>query len=205
MLHSFVRQDLKTCIVFPLATCSLEDVLYAMAFKHLYHVELIPDWLLQVAAAFVHIHSKQVIHFDLKPSNILVQLNTSANKAEMTLKIIDFATSYQLGSLNSDVTSTPHYTAPEILTAKESDLTEKVDVFAFGVVYWELLHRRIPFGRSAKVIDVLNRISTLKMPVFDEQLEIPLSKQHLIHSCWKLHPADRPSFSELETSLSTCL
>lgn len=211
-LHSIVRPDLKSCIVFPLAVCSLEDLIYSEDYAHLYQADQLVDWLSQLCTAFSDIHACGVIHFDLKPSNVLV-FSSESNKhhrksgtdherrRNLIFKVTDFATSYKQTALKPGITSTPQYTAPEMLTTIETEFTEKVDVFAFGILAWETLHRRIPFGESTKIIEVLDRISRTDMPEFDPALDVSIGLQDTITSCWTLNPSERPSFDELSVRL----
>ncbi len=88
------------------------------------------------------IHEAQVIHRDLKPSNVLFN-----RKGD--LLVSDFGLSYQKGRLNGEThttSGTPPYMAPETFTG---DSSFQSDIYAVGIIYYELLTQQRPFtGRS---------------------------------------------------------
>ncbi|MGH7711875.1 MAG: tetratricopeptide repeat protein [Gemmatimonadaceae bacterium] len=99
-----------------------------------------------VCEAVQHAHRHLVIHRDLKPSNILV-------RADGTVKLLDFGIAKQLETLDqADVTRTglqlmtPAYAAPEQFRGEQVGI--HTDVYALGVVLYELLTGRVPFDLS---------------------------------------------------------
>jgi serine/threonine protein kinase len=121
------------------------------------------DLFRQVCDGVLHAHQKAVIHRDLKPSNILVTLEDG----KPTVKIIDFgiardldkAVTYetQLGAL----IGTPAYMSPEQLAVSSDKLDTRSDIYALGVVLYELITGVHP----------LDSERMKKMP-FDEVLKI---------------------------------
>jgi TolB-like protein/predicted Ser/Thr protein kinase len=112
----------------------------------------IPDRLRlfrEVCEAVRHAHEQSIIHRDLKPSNILVR-NDGA------VRLLDFGIAKHLSSapLQADQTRTglrlmtPAYAAPE--QVRGGDATKQTDVYALGVILYELLAGRLPFDLSAK-------------------------------------------------------
>ncbi|MGH7626957.1 MAG: protein kinase domain-containing protein, partial [Gemmatimonadaceae bacterium] len=97
-----------------------------------------------VCEAVQHAHSHAVIHRDLKPSNILV-------KRDGAIRLLDFGIAKQLESLgvSTDQTQTglrlmtPAYAAPEQFSGGQ--LGTHTDIYALGVIFYELLAGRMPF------------------------------------------------------------
>ncbi len=111
-------------------------------------------WLfLKVCDAVAYAHRNLVVHLDLKPSNILVT-------ADGTVKLLDFGTSKLLqpdSLLTSTVMATPAYASPEQL--RNDPVTTACDVYALGVILFELLAGRRPGGKSSMAARMEQAIS----------------------------------------------
>lgn len=99
----------------------------------------------RVCDAVEHAHGRLVVHRDLKPSNVLVT-------EDGTVKVLDFGVAKLLGQAEADLTAltvlygvplTPEFAAPEQLQAEEATTT--TDVYALGVVLYDLLAGSRPF------------------------------------------------------------
>ncbi len=108
------------------------------------------DLFVRVCEGVQHAHQKAIIHRDLKPSNILV---TEVDGRPLP-KIIDFgvakATTQRLTDLTmftalGQMIGTPEYMSPEQAAASEDDIDTRTDVYALGVVLYELLVGALPF------------------------------------------------------------
>jgi serine/threonine protein kinase len=105
---------------------------------------------LHVCGAVQHAHQKGIIHRDLKPSNILVTLIDG----EPVPKVIDFGVAKALGRKLTDKTlftgflkmvGTPAYMSPEQADLSGVDIDTRADIYALGVLLYELLTGVTPF------------------------------------------------------------
>jgi serine/threonine protein kinase/tetratricopeptide (TPR) repeat protein len=110
---------------------------------------------IQICSAVQHAHQKGIIHRDLKPSNILVE----SHEGKPVPKIIDFGlakattgmqlTEQSLFTAIGTVLGTPLYMAPEQASFNAIDIDTRADVYALGVILYELLTGTTPITREA--------------------------------------------------------
>jgi mitogen-activated protein kinase kinase len=135
-----------------------------------------------------YIHSRRIIHHDLKPSNILVN-------GKEHVWICDFGASRsEDDETPENGTGTVGYAAPE--QYKEGVVcTTKCDVFTFGLVLYEILVGVPVFPPSGSQFDVIRRLHHRDLPVLPANHGELM--QTLLVDCWKQDPTDRPSFAEI--------
>jgi len=109
--------------------------------------ETVLELVVQVCRALSYVHSRKLIHLDLKPANIMVD-------RDGTVKVLDFGL---VGARAHDVATsyigTPAYVAPEMLKATRA-IDHRADLYSLGVTWFELLCDRLPF-RSGSVMELL--------------------------------------------------
>lgn len=157
---------------------SLAEVLKAKAATTtLYDEDVVLDWLVQIVAALRAMHSRSILHRDLKAANVFL---TSRN----LIKVGDFGISKMLeknDGLASTTIGTPYYLAPEVINGEPYGL--KADVWSLGVLLYELMALRKPFEATSLPSLALKIVSTNYPPppaAFSPELASVLS--HLVES-----------------------
>lgn len=143
-----------------------------------------------IARGMQFLHSCNIIHRDLKSLNILLD-------AENRIRICDFGLSRRASDesvLMTQNIGTAHWMAPEIL-ATTTGYTSKVDVYAYGIVLWEIATDDVPYSHldSSEIIgQVLG--NDLRPPI---PIDLNPGMRDLIKQCWDRNPNVRPSFDEI--------
>jgi serine/threonine protein kinase len=153
---------------------------------------------MDAAFGMEYLHSKSIVHFDLKCDNLLVNLR---DPQRPICKVGDFGLSRIKRNtlVSGGVRGTLPWMAPELLNGSSSRVSEKVDVFSFGIVLWEILTGEEPYANmhcGAIIGGIVN--NTLRPPI-PENCDPDWRK--LMEQCWSANPDARPSFTEVTDRL----
>jgi formylglycine-generating enzyme required for sulfatase activity len=163
-----------------------EDLRSAIKAGHLGDLQTKLKIGLQTARALEFIHTHRIIHRDIKPENIHLNPNGA-------VKLMDFgiARSEDFSRTQPGYAfGTPYYMAPEQVRGEK--LTTQVDVYAFGILLYELLLGQKPF--TGEKVDTIF-YSILNVPLNTEPLTeagIPAPVIALVAQCTAKQPAERP-------------
>eukprot|EP00771_Trimastix_marina_P000617 gnl/Trimastix_PCT/1636.p1 GENE.gnl/Trimastix_PCT/1636~~gnl/Trimastix_PCT/1636.p1 ORF type:complete len:694 (-),score=126.93 gnl/Trimastix_PCT/1636:1349-3142(-) len=156
------------------------------------------DIMRKIARGMLYLHSRRVLHKDLKTLNVL--LNRMGE-----VKITDFGLSKTKTHAMTVVTTTrctPEYAAPEFLRSEL--INEAVDVFSFGMCMWEVWVEQVPFAsfRFANHFEVAKAICEGRRPPLPKKVapryrDVYIRYCALMTRCWADAPTDRPSFREV--------
>jgi eukaryotic-like serine/threonine-protein kinase len=162
------------------------------------YVEGVVQLAAQIADALTFLHSEGVCHRDLKPSNVLLSPNGQA-------LLLDFNVSADARAGVPRLGGTLPYMSPEQLRAlvqrsDDSDMDERVDLFALGAVLYELLTGKRPFARASSGLSpeaaaavLLRRQQKGCIPLRTLNPEVNRGLARLIESCLAFDPAERPT------------
>jgi hypothetical protein len=141
-----------------------------------------------LADAMAYLHP-EVIHRDLKSQNVLLGADKRAKVCDFG--IAKFKDKTLLTTVNSQA-GTPSYMAPELFSA--GAVTEKCDVFSYGVLLWECFTGCVPWDELTTPMQVIFAVGVQKqrLPV---PPHCPTFLAKLMADCWRDDPSDRPSFS----------
>jgi serine/threonine protein kinase len=160
---------------------------------------------IQLAAALGAAHQLGVVHRDVKPANIMLI------RDEPGLKLLDFglaklydrvAEGSQTRTGTGLVVGTPAYMAPEQVRA--TDATDKTDVYAAGLVLFQLLTGRHVFEVDGASRIMASHVTTQAPDVRTLRDDVSEDLAALIAECLAKDPASRPNAAEMTIRLRGC-
>ncbi len=159
------------------------------------------DYMKQLVSAIAEAHKRGIIHRDIKPQNVIV-------KGDGTIKVLDFGIALAKGSIQltqaNNVMGSVHYLAPEL--AKGESATIQSDIYALGIVLYEMLAGDVPFKADSAVQVALMHMRN-EMP--DVQNFNPMVPQSVANIIIKATAKDKTlryaSCNEMLEDLRTCL
>ncbi|MDB4873818.1 MAG: hypothetical protein JWM41_264 [Gemmatimonadetes bacterium] len=142
----------------------------------------------EVASALAHAHKRGVIHRDIKPPNILVD----AESGRCLVTDFGIARSADLAQLTATgiMLGTPAYLSPEQVTGEAVD--HRVDIYALGVMAYELLAGRVPFEGPTPMAAMMKRLAGPPDSVSNVRTDVPPHVDAAITACLAADPAARP-------------
>lgn len=165
------------------------------------HVMEAIDIMKQVLSGTARAHQMGIIHRDLKPQNILVTDSGTAKIADFGIASIQSLTQFTqtdviMGSL--------HYLAPEL--ARGEKATVQSDIYALGIVFYELLRGQVPFNGESPVNIALKHMQEELPSLREFNPSIPQSVENIVIKATAKNLNDRyKNASEMLEDLQTCL
>ena len=162
-------------------------------------------YALNIARAMECLHANGIIHRDLKPDNLLL----TANRKKLKLTDFGLAREETVTEMMTAETGTYRWMAPELYSTvtlqrgEKKHYTNKVDVYSFGIVLWELLTNKMPFEGMSNLQAAYAAAFKQVRPAFPE--DTPQELASIVQSCWVEDPAMRPSFSQIIRMLDAFL
>ena len=158
--------------------------------------------LVEIASALAAAHAHGIVHRDLKPENIIRSTDGQVKVLDFGLARIDPARASDFTRLTETgmTLGTPGYMAPEQLAGRDVDA--RADIFAFGVLAWELATAEHPFGRdSAALLARMTELMEGRAAAISRTLPVA-GLETIARRCMRAMPADRyPTGTELLADL----
>ena len=154
----------------------------------------------EVAQALAFAHERGVVHRDVKPGNILLDASGNASITDFGIAVVMGDRNARGASVDQGSTGTPAYTSPEQALAEEVD--GRSDVYALGVVLFEMLTGRLPFtGRTVGELMAM-QIAAPAPKVSALRPETPAPLVELVDRMLAKRPADRPDAAKAAQALA---
>ncbi|HVH66664.1 MAG TPA: serine/threonine-protein kinase [Gemmatimonadales bacterium] len=157
----------------------------------------------QAAAGLQAAHEAGIIHRDVKPENILLE------GSERSVLLTDFGVARPFDRTDQSVTSqgevvgTAEYMSPEQVTDAGS-VNERTDIYALGIVGFEMLTGRLPFEAASWPAVLLKQVSEAAPSVERFRHNCPQRLADLVARCLSKNPVDRyASMAELREALAS--
>ncbi|KAF7806883.1 serine/threonine-protein kinase STY13-like [Senna tora] len=181
------------CVVVEYIPCgTLKQLLYKNRCKKLAY-KVVIQLALDLSRGLSYLHSKRIVHRDVKAENMLLDLNWN-------LKIADFGVA-RVEALNpSDMTGetgTLGYMAPEVLDGKPYN--RRCDVYSFGICLWEIYCCDMPYP-DLSFADVSSAVVRQNLRPSIPKC-CPSVLANIMRKCWDGNPNKRPEMQEVVTML----
>ena len=132
-------------------------------------------------------HEAGVVHKDLKPANIIVELDASIKLMDFGIADIDSVIASD--QFNTVISGTAAYIAPEQALGKGAD--ERTDIYSLGVLLMEMFIGQRPFYGVDEEL-MLKHVNEAPLPISSQWADAPKELEQLILSCLAKSPKDRP-------------
>lgn len=159
------------------------------------------DIMKQLVSATAEAHRRGIIHRDIKPQNVMVT-------ADGSVKMLDFGIALAKGSIQltqaNNVMGSVHYLAPEL--AKGQPASPQSDIYALGVVLYEMLVGDVPFKADSAVQVALKQMHDDIPSVREQNPTVPQALENVVIRATAKDPRQRyASCEEMLKDVETCL
>ncbi len=166
----------------------------------------------QMGDVLVVAHERGIVHRDLKPENLMLVPDPAAEGGERT-KLLDFGIAKltegllhggKLRTQTGALLGTPVYMAPEQCQGA-ARATDRSDVYAAGVMLYEMLAGHLPIGGEGLVDLMVGHMVAAPIPLRQRDPTIPDGLAALVHRMLAKNPEERPAMKEVVASVDAFL
>ncbi len=144
------------------------------------------DIVRQICYALDAAHSEGVVHRDLKPQNIMIDQSGR-------VVVMDFGIAHSKDlpgmTMTGALVGTPEYMSPEQAKGEKTD--GRADIFAVGIIFYEMLIGKVPFKAHTMVETMYKRTHEQATPPVDLDHSVPIQANEIVMKCLATNPADR--------------
>ncbi|MFQ5653077.1 MAG: protein kinase, partial [bacterium] len=144
------------------------------------------DIALQIAQGLAKAHGKEIVHRDIKPANVMITVDG-------VVKLLDFGLARLAGGTmltkEGTILGTAAYMSPE--QAQGAQVDHRSDIFALGVVLYEMLTGRHPFEGDYEQAIVYSIVNEDPQPITAVRTGVPMELERTINKCLEKDPSDR--------------
>ncbi len=148
---------------------------------------------LDIANGLSFLHSREMVHCDLKSLNVLLDDRYRAKLADFGMSKVRTSTSSFAGALSGTV----HWSSPEVIN--DEKYGKPADVYSYGVILWEILARKLPYASMAGRGAIMNFVVLGKREPIPENSPEILAR--LTTECWAQEPEQRPTMAQVVGAL----
>ena len=153
------------------------------------NMRVIKKWCNQILQGINFLHQQHIAHRDLKCNNIFINSNTG------DILIGDLGLAKKRNTKFHSTIGTPEYMAPEMYE-EETSYDEKVDIYAFGMCFLEMITKKIPYSECTGIGNIFKKVTSNCKPDSLKTVKNQLAKR-IIEQCLNKNPNERPSALEL--------
>jgi len=158
--------------------------------------EVTKSFTKQILSGLDYLHSKGIIHRDLKADNILVETSGIC-------KISDFGISKRTDDINmagayTSMQGTVFWMAPEVINSSKSGYNFKIDIWSVGCVVFEMWTGHRPWSGQEAMAVLIHLYSTRQAPPVPADVSLSPLADNFRQLCFAMDPDERPSALELQ-------
>ncbi len=143
--------------------------------------------LAQALSVLSYLHVRGVVHYDIKPQNLLIAGNDGSSPL---LKLTDFGFSRKEASRQHPVSGTLEYTAPELLAGECAD--RRIDLYSLGAAFFQLVEGRCPF-EDPEPVNLIKKVLSQDVAFTGSLWQDTPALRRTVAALLERDPAQRPA------------